>query len=188
MARQRRYERRRQSSGRKLEHRQWFTSSGFASETVSLKAGADTSNVVKITTDQLKGDDQTILRTRGLVAVATSALGADTIAVLGGIVLPNKTAANASADELPSPLVDADTTDWFVWHPFVIPSSIADSGDETPSDAVLTEPNYMHVDSKAKRILEASESVVWLLGLNPQAVVSSKTFRIAYNLRTLVGY
>lgn len=173
---------------RKIEHRQWFTSSGFAEQTVTLKAGADTDNVVKIAVDQLKGDDQTILRTRGIVAVATSALGSDTIAVLGGIVLPNKTASNASTDELPSPLVDADTTDWFVWHPFMIPSSIADSGDETPADAVITEPNQMHVDSKAKRIMEASESVVWLLGLNPKAAVSGKQFNVAYNLRTLVGY
>jgi len=173
---------------RKIEYRQGFTSSGFHSASLTLKAGADTANVVKITTDQLKGDDQTILRTRGIVAVATSALGADTVCVLGGIVLPNKTAANASADELPSPLVDADTTDWFVWHPFMIPASVADSGDETPSDALISEPNQMHVDSKAKRIMEASESVVWLLGMNPAAAVSGKAVSIAYNLRTLVGY
>jgi len=184
----RRSSRTRSREGRKIEHRQWFTESGVASHTVTLKAGADTDNVVKISVDPLKGDDQTILRTRGFVNIQTSALGSDTIAVLGGLVLPNKTAQNASTSDLPSPLVDADTTDWFVWHPFMIPASVADTGDETPSDAATLTANYLHVDSKAKRIMEASESVVWILGLNPQAAVSGKQFEFAYCLRTLVGY
>jgi len=173
---------------RSIEHRQWFTNSGIASETVTLKAGADTDNVAKIAVDPLKGDDQTILRTRGFVNISTSALGSDTIAVLGGIVLPDKTANNASTSDLPNPLVDGDTTDWFVWHPFMIPSSIGDSGTETPEDAATLTVNYLPVDSKAKRIMEASESVVWLLGMNAEQAVSSKSFQFNYCLRTLVGY
>jgi len=188
MARSRRNYSRGTRYERKINHRQWFTSSGFANANVTLKAGADTSNVLKITTDQLKGDDQTILRTRGLVTVALSSLGTATIAVLGGIVLPNKTAANASTDELPSPLVDADSTDWFVWHPFTIPPTVADTGEPTPTDVLFTDVNDMAVDSKAKRKLEASDSVVWLLGFNPEGAVSAKNVKVAYNIRTLVGY
>lgn len=182
------HRRSRRTYERKIEHRQWYTESGVKTETVTLKAGADTDNVVKITVDPLKGDDQTILRTRGFVNVQTSALGQDTIAVLGGLVLPNKTAENASSADLPNPLVDADTTDWFVWHPFMIPSSIADSGSETPEDAAALTNNMLAVDSKAKRIMEASESVVWILGMNPPQAVSGKSFQFAYCLRTLVGY
>lgn len=184
----RRHSRRRTRHERKIEHRQWFTSSGFSAGSLTLKAGADSDNVVKIAVDALKGDDQTILRTRGYINIATSELGSDTIGVLGGIVLPNKTAQNASNSELPNPLVDADSTDWFVWHPFAISGSIADSGDETPADANLAETLEMPIDSKAKRIMEASESVVWVLGLNPKAAVSSKSVDFVYCLRTLVGY
>jgi len=189
MARARRYERRR-SSGyeRKINHRQWFTSSTFNSFTITLKNGADTDNVARVAVDPLKGDDATILRTRGLVSIQASTLGADTIAVLGGIVLPNKTANNASASELPNPLVDEDTTDWFVWHPFMIPGTLSDSGAETPADAAAIQTLEMPIDSKAKRIMEASESVVWLMGFNPNGAVSAKTVTTSVLTRTLVGF
>lgn len=173
---------------RKINHRQWFTNCGFEEQTINLKQGPDTENVVKFHVSGFKGDDQTILRTRGLVSVSWSTLGSDVLAVLGGIVLPNKTANNASAMELPNPLLDSDTTDWFVWHPFVIPSSVEDTGDASAADVVFSEPNNIPVDSKAKRKMEASESVAWIFGFDAAAAVNAKGFRIGYNLRTLVGY
>lgn len=177
-----------QRTSRKIEHRQWFTTTEIQTSTVTFKQGSDTDNVVKLAVDNLKGDDQTILRTRGQIAISTSTLGADTMFVLGGIVLPNKTAANAGTTDLPSPLVDSDTTDWFVWHPFMVEGNVADSGSETPEDAVLRQTMMLDVDSKAKRIMEASESVVWILGGSPENAISSKTFKSMLNIRTLVGY
>lgn len=182
--RSRRYERRE----RKIQHRQWFTTTQITNSTVTLKQGDDTDNLIKIAVDQFKGDDQTILRTRGIFSVINSALGADCIGVLGGVVLPNKTAANASTDDLPNPLVDSDTTDWFVWYPFFLEGNTSDSGSETPEDALLREAQHMNIDSKAKRIMEASESVVWVLGLNAENAVSSKSIKTSLCLRTLVGY
>jgi len=173
---------------RKIEHRQWFTITEFFNGSLTLAAGADSSNVYKIAVDQLKGDDQTILRTRGLIAVQTAAFTSDAVAVLGGIVLPNKTAANAGSSELPHPLVDADTTDWFVWHPFMIPATLDDTGSESGSEGALLAPNEMPIDSKAKRIMEASESVVWLLGIAPKTAQTSKALNVAMVTRTLVGY
>ena len=184
MARSRRMPTRRRYE-RKIEHRQWFTTTGFYKTNVSIAA---TGSVYKVFVDPLRGDDQTILRTRGIVAVNASALGSDSMAVLGAIVLPNKTANNASNAELPNPFMDQDTTNWFVWHPFTIPATIADTGAETPADAVFSLPNELPVDSKAKRIMEASESVVWLLGFIPSSAVSSKAVSVGYTIRTLVGY
>lgn len=182
--------RRRYSSGRtkKLEHKQWFTESAFGAKTVTLKNGADTDNVVFMTNSPLKGDDQTILRTRGRINIVASTLGADCWAVLGATVLPAKVAANASPQELPNPLVDEDGTDWFVWHPFMIPGTLADSGNETPADASAITTFDMPIDSKAKRRMEAADNVVWLLGINANGAVSSKTFTYAWCVRTLVGY
>lgn len=190
MPRSRRTHTRRYSRERKIQHRQWFTSSGVENKTgVNLKAGADTDNVIKIAVDALKGDDCTILRTRGFINVFGTNFAVDTIGALGGIVLPNKTANNASTSDLPNPLVDADSTDWFVWTPIGFQGSLADSGDATPEDQQLSVLQIANnIDSKAKRIMEASDSVVWILGLNPQAAVTSKALDFMYCIRTLVGY
>jgi len=172
---------------RKIEHRQWFTNSGVNQETISLANGLGTNNLVKVSVDALKGDDQTILRTRGYVIVDTTTFASSAVAVLGGIVLPNKTAQQASNTELPNPLVDADTTDWFVWQPFQIPATVADTGSESAPEASAFSVN-MQIDSKAKRIMEASESVVWIVGFNASSAESNKDIAMSYCLRTLVGY
>lgn len=188
MARYRRRSSRSNRGGeRRIEHRQWFTTSGFSDSTHTFKGGADTDNVVKIAVDPLKGDDQTILRTRGIITPFFSAFEQQTNAALGGIVLPNKTAQNSSVSELPNPLLDEDTTDWFVWHPITVPYDISNTGTDEDDDEVMAGDQVM-VDSKAKRIMEASESVVWVLGLAPQAAVTSKRIAFQYLLRTLVGY
>ena len=182
--------RRRRSHGRyerKIEHRQWFTTSGFSDGSHTWSAGANTDNVVKVAVDPLKGDDQTILRTRGLITPYFSAFEQQTNAVLGAIVLPNKTAQNAANAELPHPLVDADTTDWFVWHPITVPYDITNTGADEDDDELMAGTQVI-VDSKAKRLMEASESVVWILGLEPQAAVTNKRIAFQYLLRTLVGY
>jgi hypothetical protein len=190
MARRRRsYSRRRYE--RKIEHRQWFTSSEADKlATVTVKAGADTDNVIKLAVDPLKGDDQTILRTRGFFHFTQTAIAKPGVAVLGGIVLPNKMAADASAAELPNPLLDSDTTDWFVWQPTIIPADVAASGTVTEQDAVEAAVIEWssEVDSKAKRIMEAAESVVWILGMNAAQAESNKAVSYSYVLRTLVGY
>lgn len=172
---------------RKIEHRQWITNSGMGGHNVTLKAGIDSNNLIKLATDPLKGDDQTILRTRGFVNAYYSTLGTPCIGVLGGLVLPNKTASNASVSDLPHPLVDEDTTDWFVWQPFAFGASIG-TGTEETEDIYLAQTLEMPIDSKAKRIMEASESVVWILGLHPEAAVSNKQIDFAWVVRTLVGY
>lgn len=154
--------------------------------TITWKAGADTDNVVKIGVDPLKGDDQTILRTRGYIVPSVNGADADINCVLGGIVLPNKTAANASASDLPNPLVDGDTTDWFVWMPFLVTAELG--GTNNVEEVTIAASYPLEVDSKAKRIMEASESVVWILGGNPESAISSKSLVVNYNLRTLVGY
>jgi len=190
MATYRRRSSRRTRGERKIEHRQWYTDSGFHTGNVTLKAGADTDNVVKLAVQALKGDDQTILRTRGIFVPYFQNLGTEVIAVLGGIVLPNKIAANATASDLPNPLVDADTTDWFVWMPVYVPTDLGVSGGGTDdqTDASYSGGQDFTVDSKAKRIMEASESVVWLMGFNAAAAVSAKPISVAYTTRALVGY
>jgi len=185
MARQRRRMQRSRRE-RTIEHRQWFANSGHMESTITWKAGADTDNVVKIGVDPLKGDDQTILRTRGYIVPSVNGADADINCVLGGIVLPNKTAANASASDLPNPLVDGDTTDWFVWMPFLVTAELG--GTNNVEEVTIAASYPLEVDSKAKRIMEASESVVWILGGNPESAISSKSLVVNYNLRTLVGY
>jgi len=187
VARARRMRHRRRSTSRKLEHRQWFTTTGRFDANVTLAAGADSDNVIKFAVDALKGDDQTVLRTRGIVYIEGAAFTASVMAVLGGIVLPNKVAQDVSNSDLPNPLVDADTTDWFVWQPFAIPPSLSDSGSETGAESMAA-PLNMPVDSKAKRIIEASESVVWCMGFNAPGAQSAKNVKIGYVLRCLVGY
>lgn len=174
---------------RKIEHRQWFTISGRESQSWTTKAGADTDNVIKLATSQLKGDDQTILRTRGFFECTFNDFGDSFVGVLGGIVLPNKTAANASTDELPNPLVDGDTTDWFVWQPFYVTEDLGKtSGGDSGEVIEASQDLSVMIDSKAKRIMEASESVVWVVGLNTATAVSAKTLTFSYIVRTLVGY
>jgi len=178
------------SSERKIEHRQWFTNSGIESQNWTLKAGADTDNVIKLIQDPLKGDDCTILRTRGFILPVFSAADVEIVGALGAMVLPNKVAENASTSDLPNPLVDADSTDWFVWQPFSIPQDIgqggADPGDETA--AALASSIMLEIDSKGKRIMEASESAVWILGLNAESAVTTKNIKFSYVIRTLVGF
>jgi len=184
-----RYRRRRnysRSTSKKIEHRQWFTNSGHSESTVTWKQGADTNNVLKIAVDPLKGDDQTILRTRGYVVPSVNGADADIQCVLGGIVLPNKTANNASTSELPNPLVDADSTDWFVWMPFLVTAELG--GTNNVEEVTIAASYPLEVDSKSKRIMEASDSVCWILGANPETAITSKNFVVNYCLRTLVGY
>ena len=155
---------------------------------MTLAQGAASGNVAKVFTDQLKGDDQTILRTRGYVIPSTNHAATDIQACLGMIVLPNRIATEASNSELPNPLVDSDTTDWFVWQPFLIPASLDQSSSDDEDPVILAASFPLEVDSKAKRLMEASESVVCVVGFNPFAAVSSQTITFNFNLRTLVGY
>ena len=122
------------------------------------------------------------------MAVNLSNLGQDAVAVLAATVLPNKTAQQASASELPNPFIDEDTTNWFVWHPFTVGRTLADSGAASSSEESFVPVNSMHIDSKAKRIMEASESAVWVMGIAPQAAISNKGFTVGYTVRSLVGY
>jgi len=185
MPRQRRMRRNRRYE-RKIEHRQWFTNSGHFEGNITFKNGADTDNVVKVMVDPLKGDDQTILRTRGYVVPSVNGANADIQMVLGAIVLPNKTAENASASDLPNPLVDSDSTDWFVWMPFLVTAELG--GTNNVEEVTMASALNLEIDSKAKRIMEASDSVVWILGGNPEAAVSAKSLVVNYCIRTLVGY
>ena len=192
MARQRRHSRTNSRRyERKIQHRQWFTNAGFGgTATVTLKAGNDTDNLIKIFVDPLKGDDQTVLRTRGFVNFSDLQAGEPMNGVFGMTVLPNKTAENGTASDLPNPLVDADTTDWFVWQPISVPN-VDTSSSSTEQDIVVAElspPMLLEIDSKAKRIIEAAESVVGILGLGPKAAISSKEIEFQYLIRTLVGY
>lgn len=171
---------------RKITHRQWYTTSGITNITLNLAQGTGNQNVSKLFVDPLKGDDQTILRTRGFVVPQMAQISTDLVCVLGGIVLPNRVANDASISELPNPLVDADTTDWFVWQPFLKPYSSTGGTEDQRVEQASAIP--LEVDSKAKRIMEASESVVWIIGYNAATNVTSDAFRVAYCLRTLVGY
>lgn len=172
---------------RKIEHRQWFTSSFSGEPGLTLKAGSDTDNILKLGIDPLKGDDQTILRTRGYFCFYNVSANTSINCVLGGIVLPNKTANNASVSDLPNPLLDADSTDWFVWQPFPITPQLGASASDDAEAAVISNLQ-MPIDSKAKRIMEAAESVVWVVGFHPGAAISNKEFEFLGLVRTLVGY
>jgi len=185
----RRSSRRSRGSERRIEHRQWFTVSGREKQSWTTKAGADTDNVIKLLVAPFKGDDQTILRTRGFFEATFNDFGDSFVGALGGIVLPNKTAQNASTDELPNPLVDADTTDWFVWQPFYVVEDLGKTtGGDTGEVIEASQDLSVMIDSKAKRIMEASESAVFIIGLNTPDAVSSKDLEFSYCLRTLVGY
>jgi len=83
-------------------------------------------------------------------------------------------------------LVDGDTTDWFVWMPFLVTAELG--GTNNVEEVTIAASYPLEVDSKAKRIMEASESVVWILGGNPESAISSKSLVFNFNLRTLVGY
>lgn len=184
----RRSRRRSMRHERKIEHRQWFTTSDISNHTVTLKAGTDSDNLIKLAVTPFKGDDQTILRTRGFINVYGSTLGTPCNGILGATVLPNRTANEGTPSDLPNPFLDADGTDWFVWHPFAFAGGIEDSGTVDGADVFLAQTFELPVDSKAKRIMEAAESVVWVMAFEPEAAVTSKRVSVAYCLRTLVGY
>lgn len=176
---------------RKINHRQWYADVGnFDVQNLSLSEGVTHANMVKVKVQALRGEDCTILRSRGVFATGFASGGVELAAVLGATVLPNRTANQASVSDLPNPMIDAESNDWFVWYPFVIPENVDNAGAATADvvEAVAMSQNNVPIDSKAKRILEANESVVWVCAFSPQSAVSDFDASFTYALRTLVGY
>lgn len=129
----------------------------------------------------LKDDDCTVLRTRGQISCIFAGASDERQQlrlVLGFQVLPAKF-ASATADNLPNPLVQDDTDDWFVWQP----ARIVDSG------ASFIEYSF-DVDSKAMRKMEAASVVVPVLGIqSPVRAFGAGDSIVAVGaLRVLVGY
>ncbi len=123
------------------------------------------------------GIDETIMRTVGMLAVATDQLAAteNQIGAFGMIIVTDRAAA-AGVASIPGPVTDGGDDGWFVYQPIVQQFGF---GSAVGFDASLGQ-RYM-VDSKAKRVLQNGE-VVALVVENISAV---HAFEIAFMLRIL---
>ena len=168
---------------RVIEHRQWFT------EQVGDSFNpADNSNEQLFTLDSmtLKSDDCTILRTRGKVHVYVDHLSDASQPiqmVLGACVLPAKYAGETS--NLPNPLKQNESDDWFLW----VPASIVHVQAVTSGSGVVAIYEF-DIDSKAMRKMQAVDVVKPIVGVasDPTAFGSDDRIFIGGVFRILVGY
>jgi len=158
---------------RKIDHREWFVVYGV--ETFNLANDA-TLQIRKVFNESLRGDDCTILRTRGSFTWESEdvAAGAGTNCVFGMTHLPAKF-STLSDSMLPNPLAETESDDWFHWQP--VPA--IDSASPMP----------MIIDSKAMRKLPADYQAFGVLGyVSNTQPGSSVGVVMTYTLRILVGY
>lgn len=175
-----RYRRRYNShySGKKLNHREWYTQVHSAKWDVPQDTNT---HLQKVYFDQLKGDDCTILRTRGVINVDFVSPTKGFSAAFGALTLPNRYAAEAS--NLPNPFTATDTDDWFVWSPIIFTEVGAAQAGSSAYRGIIP------VDSKAKRKLAADEGVLGVIGFHFNvAPGASAECNANALLRTLVGY
>lgn len=129
--------------------------------------------------NDLKSDDATILRTRGVGSISFDSVDLDTrpAMTLGALVIPGKYKNERTT--IPNPLVSSDTDDWFLWMPFA----------GMPMGGTGAKVVDFEIDSKAKRKMQADESVLFILGINvATAFGSDDRLDLAFNFRVLVGY
>lgn len=176
MGRRRRSYRREENYERKIEHREWFT------ELVGTNydpANNQDVQLLALPNMTLKSDDCTVLRTRGYVNVDGQALGQANLLrlVLGMTTLPAKYADEIS--NLPNPLTQDDSDDWFVWQPAVIEASTSN-----------TQIYRFEVDSKAMRKMESDTVVKPIIGIQSPLAAFGSDDRISIVgvMRVLVGY
>ena len=169
--------------GRKLQHREWYP---FVFTPQLDPANNANPQVFFIGTTDLKSDDCTILRTRGAGSVAFDMVNPTASAyrpafTLGALTIPSKYKADRS--NMPNPLSATDSDDWFLWQPFpgmpMNPTVVSNEGGA----------QMIEIDSKAKRKLQADESVLFVLGLDAGVGWGSDDrIAVSLNFRILVGY
>ncbi len=123
------------------------------------------------------GIDETILRTVGVVAVASDQAAADEQQIGAfGIVPVTDLAFAAGAASVPGPITDSSDDGWYVYVPFAQLFAFADA-----TGFVSNKATIYQFDSRAKRIL-AEGTTMALMFENASA---SFGFNIAVNFRTL---
>jgi len=165
---------------RKINHRQWFTN--LVGQSFNPLDSTD-AQLVSLPSMTLKSDDCTVLRTRGQIDVAVQHPSDSTLVrcVLGMIVMPAKYANEVS--NLPNPLEQNDSDDWFVWQS-------AEWMDVVVIGGTTSLLYSLKVDSKAMRKMEADEVVKPVIGIQaPLAAFGSddRVYFVGVN-RVLVGY
>ena len=105
------------------------------------------------------GIDETVLRTVGMISVASDQVAADEFSIGAfGMKIVTDLAAAAGAASIPGPVTDISDDGWFVFVPF------AESFEFV--SAVGIAPNYGRrypFDSRAKRVLEEGSVVVLMV-------------------------
>jgi len=122
----------------------------------------------------------TIIRTRGLISVAPSAVTAD-IDIQGafGMGIVSDQAFAAGAGSIPGPWTDQDWGGWFLWIPFFNALEVG----AAPSSVELYMPNSVfHFDSKAMRKVEINETVVVMIESQAGAAQVVSPFRMLVKL------
>lgn len=167
----------------RLQHKEWFP---FIFTPELDPAANANPQVFFIGTTDLKNDDCTILRTRGAGSVVLENVNPTAGALrpaftLGALTIPSKYKSDRT--NMPNPLSGTDSDDWFLWQPFpgmpTIPSQT-----ESYSGAVMID-----IDSKAKRKLQADESVLFVLGVDSGVGWGADDrLEVSLNFRILVGY
>jgi len=158
---------------RKIEHREWFTVAGV--ESFNL-ASNTTIQLRKLFNEALRGDDCTILRTRGLMTWESEdvAAGVGINCVLGMTHLPAKFSTLADS-MLPNPLNETESDDWYVWQPVGAIDSAS--------------PELQIVDSKAMRKLPSDYQSFGVLGYQSSGSPGASVgIVLTYTFRILVGY
>ncbi len=123
-----------------------------------------------------QGIDETILRSVGLIAVATDAPGASEsqIGAFGMIVVTDLAAA-AGAASIPGPVTDGFDDGWLTYVP------IAQEWDQASQVGRQQAAVQYHFDSKAKRVVSTGSSIAFMVE-NAHATFA---FDILINMRML---
>lgn len=176
-----RYNRGSYNRAKRLEHKEWFPQVVTTAVNPTDSSGAQ---AALLGNNQLKTDDCTILRTRGVGSVTFSAVATPTILpafTLGALTVPAKYRSDTA--NVPNPLSASDTDDWFLWMPFA-----SQPMDPEVVSSVSGAVNF-EIDSRAKRKLQADEAVIIVLGIDAHSAWGSDDrINVSLNLRFLVGY
>ncbi len=144
--------------------------------------GAASTKVLLASFTNTIGIDQTVLRIRGNLHVASDQLLASEVMVgVFGMIMVTEDAFSAGAASVPGPISDGDA-DWILWHPFTVRQFFASAiGFDTPAGQ-----EYV-LDTKAKRIFEGGGTkrlaVVGETSSNSQGLVISAQFRLLSQIR-----
>ncbi len=151
-----------------------------ATATVS---GVDlTLNTATILSNNSQGLARTLMRSRGSIFLQLDAGGNDERVLIGlGLILASQEAVTAGVASIPKPIVEIEA-DW-IWHSFVVLSSLAESAVTGDSSALWAR---VEIDSKAMRKVKPNQNIV-LVAQVGQVVDATGTFDVMAGQRRLMG-